>query len=395
MQPQKIKIYNGSDMGENLKACGIPCAFSYHINACAAVTYIFKIISFCDYDEKKAKKAVARLAMLMAEPLTYKPALGGFSVELPKPEAVRDYPHFSAFYPALSRLNGAAAIPLGLDEKNESHIISLDSAPHVLVTGASGSGKTVFLHDCIAALVCASEAVQFVLIDLKRVELSHWSGLEPLNRLAAPIITDERAAYHYLAACVDEMERRYKRLAALGAQDNSAGIFPKLVIIIDELADLMLANRNAAELPLVRLAQKGRAAGIHLVLATQRPTVNVITGLLKANIPCRVCFSVASIRDSIVAIDKKGAENLRGRGDAIAVLPNGERLHVQAPLITQTDIHAIAPPPKNEETHKKGAKRLKKNFFVNLFAEIRKRRKKRQGSRDIMFLFDLDNMLDD
>lgn len=338
----EIKFYNGDELAETLKACGMPCAFIQRKATPATVVYKFKPTAPQYYEERNAKKAAARLSLILGDAITFSPAAGGFALFIDRPQT---FPPFADFAPLLKDYNGAAAFPLGVDDNNNPRAVRLDDCPHVLIAGASGSGKTIFLHSFIAALAIFSRSVQFLLIDAKKTEFNSWAGLKTLNRLAAPIVYDADDAAAYLNAAVAEMEARFSRLQALGLRDNSRGTFPPLVIVVDELADIMLSSKKAVEMPLVRIAQKGRAAGVHLVLATQRPTINVVTGLIKANIPMRVCFSVASVRDSVVLLDRKGGERLRGRGDALVQLPSGERLHVQAPFFNPAQIAQICPPP--------------------------------------------------
>lgn len=393
----KITIYNGDDLARNLKAFGIPCAFLKHAITPAAVVYSFKPTEPQTYDEKRAEKAVKRLAVLICAAVEFSPVLGGFNAVIQRPDHLRTYPNFNAFGERLKSYGGAAAFALGIDDENKPRAMLLRDCPHVLIAGASGSGKTIFLHSFIASITCYSSNAQFVLIDAKQTEFAKWANLDKLNRLAAPIITDAKTAAGYLRAAVDEMNRRFARLKALGLRDNSRGTFGELVIIVDELADLMLQNRAEIEKPLVLIAQKGRAAGVHLVLATQRPTVNIVTGLIKANIPMRVCFSVASVRDSVVMLDRKGAEKLRGRGDALVQFPDGSRVHLQAPYFNPDKIADILP-ATNAQTYKtknKPLKAPKKPLFaplVNLFKPAPKKPKNgKRGLDDLEFYDTMDD----
>ena len=209
-------------------------------------------------------------------------------------------------------------IALGITPDGGYLQTQIEQLPHLLVAGATGSGKSVFIHNVIISLAIGG-GFCFTLIDLKRVELTQYNGCGFLSR---PVVTDPQQAERVLLAEVEEMQARYRLMERYKVRNYKD--LPKnkslngRVIVIDELADLMLnrATRKSVENSIVRLAQLGRACGIHLVLATQRPSTDVITGLIKANIPSRVAFMTASGVDSRV-IGVKGAENLRGKGDGL------------------------------------------------------------------------------
>ncbi len=226
---------------------------------------------------------------------------------------------------------------LGRDVAGHARAADLAKMPHLLIAGATGSGKSVMVNALISSLLCNAtpEEVRLVLVDLKRVELSAYNGLP---HLMVPVITEPERAKAALKWAVTEMENRYRRFAGATAR-NLAGFnetradpadrLPYIVLIVDELADLMMREGKNVEEPVVRLAQKARATGIHLVLATQRPSVNVVTGLIKANFPSRIAFAMASQIDSRTILDMPGAEDLIGRGDMLfqpADLPRPIRL---------------------------------------------------------------------
>ena len=236
-------------------------------------------------------------------------------------------------------LRGASKLTfaLGRDVAGHARATDLGKMPHLLIAGATGSGKSVMVNALITSLLCNAtpNEVRLVLMDLKRVELSAYNGLP---HLMVPVIIEPERAKAALKWAVAEMENRYRRFAGATAR-NIAGFnetradpadkMPYLVIIIDELADLMMREGKNVEDPIVRLAQKARATGIHLVLATQRPSVNVVTGLIKANFPSRIAFAMASQIDSRTILDMPGAEDLIGRGDMLfqpADLPRPIRL---------------------------------------------------------------------
>ena len=214
---------------------------------------------------------------------------------------------------------------LGRDVAGKAQAVDLAKMPHLLIAGATGSGKSVMVNALITSLLCEATPhdVRMILMDLKRVELAAYNGLP---HLLVPVITEPERAKAALNWAVIEMEARYRRLAGASARNirafNETRVDPEdrmpyIVIIIDELADLMMREGKNVEDPIVRLAQKARATGIHMVLATQRPSVNVVTGLIKANFPSRIAFAMASQIDSRTILDTPGAEDLIGRGDML------------------------------------------------------------------------------
>ncbi|TAL49710.1 DNA translocase FtsK [Patescibacteria group bacterium] len=214
------------------------------------------------------------------------------------------------------------AIPLGKDVSGSCYSISLDKMPHMLVAGATGSGKSVCLNTMIVSWLYQNgpDDLKLILVDPKRVELTSYTGIPHL--LVPPIVSVDDTV-NALKWTVREMERRLDMLSKVGARNidgynqKSQERMPRIVVVIDELADLMSASGREVEATIVRIAQMARAVGIHLVLATQRPSVDVITGLIKANVPGRIAFAVASQTDSRTILDQSGAEKLLGRGDML------------------------------------------------------------------------------
>ena len=231
------------------------------------------------------------------------------------------------------------ALPLGKDISGKPVVADLAEMPHLLIAGTTGSGKSVFVNSVISSMLfrMTPNELRFLMIDPKRVELNAYSGIP---HLMAPVVTDVMRAPAYLKWALREVDKRYKKLANVGVrniegynkyiekhpeiigktmeEDNLVhGKLPFIVIIIDELADLMIVAGQEVESSITRLAQIARAAGIHMLVSTQRPSVNVITGLIKANFPCRLSFRVASKVDSRTILDMNGAENLLGRGDML------------------------------------------------------------------------------
>lgn len=216
----------------------------------------------------------------------------------------------------------ALTFALGKDVAGKPWVTDIARMPHLLVAGATGSGKSVCLNTLIMSLLYANgpDELKFIMVDPKRVELQVYNGIP---HLVTPVITEVDKTVNALKWALREMDRRFDVLSKVAARDiatynaKSEDKLPYLVVIIDELADLMVTSRAEVEGPIVRLAQMARAVGIHLVLATQRPSVDVITGLIKANIPARIAFAVASSMDSRTILDSTGAEKLLGRGDML------------------------------------------------------------------------------
>ena len=218
------------------------------------------------------------------------------------------------------------AIVLGLDVVGTPTIADLSRMPHLLIAGATGAGKSVAINSIIASILfnATPEEVRFLMIDPKRIELS---GYEGIPHLLHPVVVEPKLASRALLWAVREMERRYRMLeeARVKSFDSynevSEEKLPYIVIIVDELADLMMVASKDVEGAIARLAQMARAAGIHLILATQRPSVDVLTGLIKANFPTRIAFKVSSKVDSRTIIDGSGAEHLLGMGDMLYMPP--------------------------------------------------------------------------
>lgn len=231
-------------------------------------------------------------------------------------------------------------LAIGLNPAGEYIQSNLFDMPHLLIAGQTGSGKSVFLHNCILSLLINNECC-FRMIDLKRVELSIYNGI---NQLIGDVITDHETAAQVLVDEVNEMQARYRLMEQYGV--NHYTLLPEnkqllaRIIIIDELSDLMLnkATRKAVENSIVRIAQLGRAAGVHLILATQRPSREVITGLIKANIPSKISFTVANRYDSQV-IGIANAEKLTGKGDGLFLETGKQPQRVQAFFIENNQLN--------------------------------------------------------
>ena len=249
-------------------------------------------------------------------------ALLGLEVPSPSPSKVtmREVMDSADFRKFAAR--GGLPIALGADAGGDPVAMDLASLPHMMIAGATGSGKSVCINSIVASMMLTKppDQLRMLMVDPKQVELTPFNGIP---HLVLPVITEVDEVSPMLRGLIREMTRRYKAMAEIGARNitgynaKAKDPMPYLVLIVDELADLMLVGGFEIEQSLVRLAQLGRAAGIHLVLATQRPSVKVVTGLLKANVPCRVAFAVASQVDARVILDSVGAEKLLGKGDML------------------------------------------------------------------------------
>jgi S-DNA-T family DNA segregation ATPase FtsK/SpoIIIE len=252
--------------------------------------------------------------------------------------------------PDVAAIPSRIAFALGRDVAGHARAADLAKMPHLLIAGATGSGKSVMVNALITSLLMRAtpDAVRMILVDPKRVELADYNGMP---HLLVPVITEADRAKAALKWAVAEMEVRFRKFAGATARNitsynetraDPVDRLPYIVIIVDELADLMIRDGRTVEDPIVRLAQKARATGIHLVLATQRPSVNVVTGLIKANFPSRIAFAMASQIDSRTILDAPGAEDLIGRGDMLfqpSDLPRPIRL--QGVFVADREIRAV------------------------------------------------------
>ncbi|MCX7828300.1 MAG: DNA translocase FtsK [Thermanaerothrix sp.] len=287
--------------------------------------------------------ALAVPSLRIEAPIPGKPYVG---VEIPNPQrrpvSLREVMESEVF----SRPRGDLPLPLGVSIDGSPMVSFLEDLPHLLVAGTTGSGKSVFINSCIVGL-CSSKApsdLRLILIDPKRVEMAIYDRLPHI--LTKPVV-DSKKAVQALAWCIREMESRYdtfsqykvRNLAAYNKKVLPKDRLPHVVVVVDELADLMMTAPREVEDYICRLAQMARATGIHLVLATQRPSVNVITGLIKANVPARVAFALPSQADSRTILDSAGAEKLLGKGDMLFLSSKFPKpIRLQAPWIDEAYI---------------------------------------------------------
>ena len=255
--------------------------------------------------------------------------------------------------PEFARAKSKSSFSVGKDIGGNCIVGNIAKMPHMLIAGTTGSGKSVCMNSIIISLLykAGPEDVKLIMVDPKMVELGIYNGIP---HLLIPVVTDPKKAAGSLQWAVTEMLRRYKLMSDVGVRDlesyNSIMMseedgqkLPQIIVIIDELADLMLVAAKEVEDSICRIAQMGRAAGMHLIIATQRPSADVITGLMKANIPSRIAFSVASAMESRIILDTQGAEKLVGKGDMLyAPIGCGKPLRVQGCFVTDSEVEAVA-----------------------------------------------------
>ena len=337
------EIYNGADIAAFITAAGAPCQCVQVVDAPQLTTYHINLVDVCDLS--KVKKTLAPLAAVLHETITQATSdTAHFALQISKAQPRTIYFRDALLTQTYNQASRTSAL-LGVDTHNYSLPLDITKAPHILIAGATGSGKSVLLNSMITSLLYKSTpaTLQFVMIDPKQVELTQYVGLPHLAQ--APVTSPVEAVETLQRVCAT-MDTRYKQMRSKRVRSVSEWNerfpkkkMPRIVVVIDELADLMLTSKKAVEAHIVRIAQLGRAAGIHLIVATQRPTVNVITGLIKANIPCRIALQTASQRDSINILDHAGAEKLQGRGDALLKLPDQVReIRFQAAYCSESDI---------------------------------------------------------
>lgn len=292
--------------------------------------------------------ALAAKDIRMEAPIPGKSAIG---IEVPNNEVslvtMREVMETPVFQDAQSKLS----IAFGRDISGQTIVGNLAKMPHLLVAGATGSGKSVCINGIITSILYKAkpDEVKFLMVDPKMVELNVYNGIP---HLMAPVVTDPKRASLALKKIVVEMEKRYELFSKSGTRniegynnlmkDNLPAVLPYIVVIVDELADLMMVAAHDVEEAITRLAQMARAAGIHLIIATQRPSVDVITGVIKANIPSRIAFGVSSQVDSRTILDMAGAEKLLGRGDMLFMpMGSSKPIRVQGAFMTDQEVETI------------------------------------------------------
>ena len=354
-----------SDFGVSVKVVGVypgPVVTRFEVQL-AAGTKVSKITSLA----KDLARSLSVVSVRVVEVIPGKSVIG---IELPNES--REMVSLQEVLASKAYINSRSAISLALgkDISGNPVVVDLAKMPHLLVAGTTGSGKSVGLNAMLLSLLykATPEQLRLIMIDPKMLELSIYDGI---GHLLTPVVTDMKDAASALRWCVVEMERRYRLMASLGvrnimgynlkikeARDAAKPVMdpfpqegtepqpllelPQIVVIADEFADMMVVVGKKVETLIARLAQKARAAGIHLILATQRPSVDVITGLIKANIPTRIAFQVSSKIDSRTILDQQGAEQLLGHGDMLYLPPgSGVPVRVHGAFVSDDDVHQV------------------------------------------------------
>jgi len=332
------KLYNFGVEGKITKVNPGPIVTMYEFEPAPGVK-INKIVSLSDDLALALKAQSVRVSAI--------PGRAVIGIEVPNKQretvSLREILSSDGFQKSKSKLT----LGLGKDISGAPVIADLSKMPHLLVAGATGSGKSVSINSMVMSILykASPDEVKMLMVDPKLLELSAY---QEIPHLISPVITNPKESAAALKKMVFEMERRYRVLAERGArniesfnlQAKDEDQLPYLVIIIDELADLMFTAPADVEDSITRLAQMGRASGIHLILATQRPSVDVITGIIKANFPARLSFQVSSKVDSRTILDTHGAEQLLGKGDMLLMLPGARIIRVHGALITEEEIQA-------------------------------------------------------
>jgi DNA segregation ATPase FtsK/SpoIIIE, S-DNA-T family len=340
-QTLKKKLHDFGVDGHIVQASPGPVITSYEFEPAAGVK-VSQVVNLADDLALAMKVAAVRIV----GPI---PGRGTVAVEVPNPETATVYLREILVSPEFVTTKGRLPLALGKDTTGNPVIADLAAMPHLLIAGSTGSGKSVGLNTMICSLLYKATPadVRFLLIDPKRLELGVY---EKIPHLLAPVVTDAKEASARLKWIVGKMDARYKQLQAKAVR-NIEGYnkevppeerLPYWVVVVDELADLMMVSAGEVQNSLIRLAQIARAVGIHLIVATQRPSVDVVTGLIKANFPTRIAFQVASKVDSRTVLDGNGAEQLLGRGDMIFVPPGASRqMRVHGSWVSDKEVKAM------------------------------------------------------
>ncbi|MBI5641819.1 MAG: DNA translocase FtsK 4TM domain-containing protein [Nitrospirae bacterium] len=296
---------------------------------------------------------------LKAQSVRISPIAGKNTIGIEVPNQVRETVSLREIVSSdrFQKSNSLLTLALGKDIYGDTVVANLATMPHLLVAGSTGAGKSVSMNSMVMSILykASPKEVKMLMIDPKLLELSTY---EDIPHLISPVITNPKKAAEALRKMVFEMERRYRLLAEKGArnidnfnkQASAEDRLPYIIIFIDELADLMFASSNEVEDSIARLAQMARAAGIHLIIATQRPSVDVITGLIKANFPARISFQVFSKIDSRTILDTQGAEQLLGKGDMLVMLPGAKLVRVHGALVTEEETTSVTEYIKSQGT---------------------------------------------
>lgn len=337
------------DIRKLMTELGVPCIEKDIQESPTYITYHYNLVDKSMFGQ--VEKKVKFLSAFLHQDITYSQSkVAHFALMIPKDG--NDTIEFGS--PRFAKLfnieEPSLNLFVGVDDSNCPVVINLEEMPHILVAGTTGSGKSVLINSIICSILKNSNNISLTLIDTKRVELCQYRDLDFIANVATTFedaIQELEAECDYIDTIYEQMEKnRWRKLP----KDCS-----RHIVVIEELNDLMMVSKKAVEQYIVKIAQLGRAAGVHLVIATQRPTVSTVTGNIKANIGCRIALQTTSITDSKVILDHGGAEQLKGKGDALLKLPTLQKeIHIQCPLITDEDIENII-----SETNKRNRKENK------------------------------------
>lgn len=336
----KETIPNPAYLAQLLGQIGLPCKPVDCTNGAQIATYHFALNQPKDYAKvaRSVKALDAALRLDLHETCTQAVSdHASFAVQVCKNN--RSIVTLAQAIQGISSRTPTSSV-LGVDDIGRTVTLDISSLPHMLIAGATGSGKSVALNTIICSMLfsaCPTRA-QFVMIDPKQVELSAYTGLP---HLACPIVTSPQAAIQTLYRVNLTMDARYKLMAKKHVKTLPDGM-PRIIVVINELADLMITSKRQVEQLIIRIAQLGPAAGIHLIIATQKPVVSVVTGLIQGNIPCKLALQTASVHDSVRILGHKGAEQLLGRGDALLKLPDRvNEIRIQCAYTSDRDVEAV------------------------------------------------------
>lgn len=327
-----MEVYSGEGIANVLSNWGLECVFNKCTLSPQSIKYIFTLKNVLDL--QKIKKITPNLSALLHEQATFNEdySEGHFSISLNRAE--RKFVKLKEFGVELSNSQQNTII-FGLDGKNEPKKATLKDLPHLLIAGSTGSGKTVALNSYILELCCYNNPnnLGLVLIDLKRNEFCRF---EKLPHLLTDVVYDSETARNVLDWLVQEMETRYETM-----QKTKDFSFKTICVVIDELADLVMQDTECKTL-LIRLLQKSRACDMHIIISTQSPRAKLLDGLMLANLPARLALTCSNVRESMLILGHKGAEQLQGKGDSILKLPNStQEFRVQVPFITDNEINKL------------------------------------------------------
>ena len=340
-----MKIYTGESLAKQLTCWGVGCAFIRHIMTPQTIVYKFNLTN--PLDIKKARKLKEPLELLTNQPIKMAEYDGESHLQLIFNRSEREFVNIGKFAKTMTK-RPPFSVAIGVDQNGNQITKTLDELTHILVAGTTGSGKSISINTAIMSLCCYNtpDKLGLILIDPKRVEFAKFQNLP---HLIVPVIEEMENAYNILTQLVEEMEQRYYTLAKYNKTHNN-GEFKKIVLVIDELTDLVMTNKEVKNL-LVRILQKGRACGIHCIIGTQSPRATILDGVTLANLPSRLALTCASVRESCLILGHKGAEQLTGKGDAILKTPESTtETRLQAPYISDSDITKLIKPKQPKQS---------------------------------------------